>query len=507
MAFASTIPNLLAVGVDDANALSSPGGVPLSYSALRALLDDTTSALNARGIGAGDRVGIVLDNGPEMAATFLSVASAATAAPLNPNYRADEFEFYLTDLNAKLLIVAEGKDSPAVGVAKKLNVPIARLYAHPEKGAGTFTLAFEGQPASGSTPRRTMADDIALVLHTSGTTSRPKIVPLAHRNVCASAANIRATLALTPGDRNLVIMPLFHIHGLIAALLAPLSAGGEVCCSPGFNALKFFSWMAEVRPTWYTGVPTMHQAILLRAPGNAEVLRDHRLRFIRSSSSALPPTVITQLDSTFGVPVVEAYGMTEAAHQMASNPLPPRHRKPGTVGPSGGPEIRIVDTSGNTLPAGATGEIVIRGINVMSAYENNPKANADAFYGEWFRTGDQGVMDGDGYVSITGRLKEIINRGGEKISPREVDEIIMEHPAVHQCVTFGMPHEMLGEDVAAAIVLKQGAEATDKELRQFAATRLADFKVPRKILILSEIPVGATGKLQRIGLAQKLGLG
>jgi acyl-CoA synthetase (AMP-forming)/AMP-acid ligase II len=251
----------------------------------------------------------------------------------------------------------------------------------------------------------------------------------------------------------------------------------------------------------------MHQAILLRAPGNAEVLRDHRLRFIRSSSSALPPTVITQLETTFGVPVVEAYGMTEAAHQMASNPLPPRPRKPGTVGPSGGPEIRIVDTSGNSLPSGATGEIVIRGINVMSAYENNPKANADAFYGEWFRTGDQGVMDGDGYVSITGRLKEIINRGGEKISPREVDEIIMGHPAVHQCVTFAMPHDMLGEDVAAAIVLKQGAEATDKELRQFAAARLADFKVPRKILILSEIPVGATGKLQRIGLAQKLGLG
>jgi oxalate---CoA ligase len=507
MALESTIPNLLSAGADDANALSSPGGVPLSYSALRALVADTTSALNTRGIGAGDRVGIVLDNGPEMAATFLSVASAATAAPLNPSYRADEFEFYLTDLNAKLLIVGEGKDSPAVGVAKKLKVPIARLHAHPEKGAGTFTLVFEGQPASGSTPRQTSPDDIALVLHTSGTTSRPKIVPLAHRNVCASAANIRSTLALTPGDRNLVIMPLFHIHGLIAALLAPLSAGGEVCCSPGFNALKFFSWMAEVRPTWYTGVPTMHQAILLRAPGNAEVLRDHRLRFIRSSSSALPPTVITQLETTFGVPVVEAYGMTEAAHQMASNPLPPRPRKPGTVGPSGGPDIRIVDTGGNTLPAGATGEIVIRGINVMSAYENNPKANADAFYGEWFRTGDQGVMDGDGYVSITGRLKEIINRGGEKISPREVDEIIMEHPAVHQCVTFGMPHEMLGEDVAAAIVLKQGAEATDKELRQFAATRLADFKVPRKILILSEIPVGATGKLQRIGLAQKLGLG
>jgi acyl-CoA synthetase (AMP-forming)/AMP-acid ligase II len=216
--------------------------------------------------------------------------------------------------------------------------------------------------------------------------------------------------------------------------------------------------------------------------------------------------VIAQLERVFEVPVVEAYGMTEATHQMASNPLPPGTRKPGTVGPSGGPEIRVVDETGTTVPLGAPGEIVIRGPNVMREYENNPKANADAFYDGWFRTGDQGVMDEDGYVAITGRLKEIINRGGEKISPREVDEIIMEHPAVHQCVTFAMPHEMLGEEVAAAIVLKQGTEATDRELRDFASTRLAPFKVPRKILILTEIPVGATGKLQRIGLAQKLGL-
>ena len=502
----STIPELLSRGADDAPALNSPGGVPLSYAGLRALVSETTATLNSRGIGAGDRVGIVLDNGPEMAASFLTIGSAATAAPLNPSYRAEEFEFYLTDLNAKLLVVGRDKETPAVDVARKLGVPIARLHPHPEKGAGTFTLVFEGENAGNGSARQTTADDIALVLHTSGTTSRPKIVPLAHKNVCASAANIRGTLSLTADDRNLVIMPLFHIHGLIAALLAPLSAGGEVCCSPGFNALKFFSWVSDVKPTWYTGVPTMHQAIMLRAPGNAEVIQNHRLRFIRSSSSALPPTVIEQLESTFKVPVVEAYGMTEAAHQMASNPLPPRARKPGTVGPSGGPEIRIADTNGDTVPTGTPGEIVIRGINVMSAYENNPKANAEAFYGEWFRTGDQGVMDADGYVAITGRLKEIINRGGEKISPREVDEIIMEHPAVHQCVTFGMPHDMLGEDVAAAIVLKQGAEATDKELRQFAASRLADFKVPRKILILTEIPVGATGKLQRIGLAQKLGL-
>jgi oxalate---CoA ligase len=502
-----TIPDLLRTGADDATALSAPGGKPLTYKALRALVKETTQTLNARGIGAGDRVAIVLDNGPEMAAAFLTIASAATAAPLNPGYRADEFEFYLTDLRAKLLVVAKDKESAAIEVATKLGVPIARLVPHPEKGAGTFTLEFSDALPKGGKAKATTPDDIALVLHTSGTTSRPKIVPLAHKNIAASAKNIRESLALTDQDRNLVIMPLFHIHGLIAALSAPLSAGGEVCCSPGFNALRFFGWMDEVKPTWYTGVPTMHQAILLRAPGNADIVKNHRLRFVRSSSSSMPPTVIAQLEALYGIPVIEAYGMTEATHQMASNRLPPGKRKPGTVGPSAGPEIRIADPSGKTVPTGTPGEIVIRGPNVMMEYENNPAANADAFYGDWFRTGDQGTMDADGYVTITGRLKEIINRGGEKISPREIDEIMMEHPAVHQCVTFGMPHDMLGEEVAAAIVLKQGTQSSEKELREFAKVRVADFKVPKKILILDAIPVGATGKLQRIGLAQKLGLG
>ena len=503
---AGTISEILITGAGEAPALSAPGGTALTYGRLRALVAEIAASLASQGVGPNDRVGIVLDNGPEMAAAFLSIGSAATAAPLNPSYRAEEFEFYLTDLRAKLLVVAAGKDTPAIGVAQKLNIPIARLVARAESGAGTFTLKYESGAGAAQPVRAATPDDIALVLHTSGTTSRPKIVPLAHKNIFASAGNIRRTLALTSQDRGLVIMPLFHIHGLIAALSAPLSAGGEVCCTPGFNALKFFSWLDEVKPTWYTGVPTMHQAILLRAPGNQEVLKHHRLRFIRSSSSALPPTVIAELERVFGVPVVEAYGMTEATHQMASNPLK-GPRKPGTVGPSGGPEIRIVDQTGKDVPRGAPGEIVIKGPNVMTAYENNPKANADAFYDGWFRTGDQGVMDDDGYVAITGRLKEIINRGGEKISPREVDEIIMEHPAVHQCVTFAMPHDMLGEEVGAAIVLRQGAACTDKELRDFAAAKLAPFKVPKKILILDQIPVGATGKLQRIGLAQKLGLG
>ncbi len=332
-------------------------------------------------------------------------------------------------------------------------------------------------------------------------------MPLSHRNVCASANNIRRSCALTAGDRGLNIMPLFHIHGLIAAVLAPLSAGGSVYCTPGFNALKFFGWMDAARPTWYSAVPTMHQAILTRARQNATIIAAHPLRFIRSSSSALPVPVIAELEATFGAPVIEAYGMTEAAHQMASNPLPPAVRKPGTVGPAAGPAIAIMGEDGSLLGAGATGEIVIRGENVTADYENNPKASAEAFVHGWFRTGDQGTLDADGYVSITGRLKEIISRGGEKISPREIDEVLMAHPAVQQVVTFAIPHPKLGEEVGAVVVLREGMQVSEQELREFVATRVTDFKVPRKLLFREEIPKGATGKLQRIGLAQKLGLG
>jgi len=447
----------------------------------------------------------VLPNGAEMATSFLAVASAAVAAPLNPAYRADEFAFYLTDLEAKAVIVLAGDDTPARQVAEAHGIAIIELVPRSDGPAGTFDLRSTGAgpraPASDA-----QAEDVALVLHTSGTTSRPKIVPLRHANVCASARHIGVTLGLSPSDRCLNIMPLFHIHGLIAGLLASLGAGGSTYCTPGFNAMRFFGWMEEARPTWYTAVPTMHQLILTRASRNLATVRKTPLRFIRSSSSSLPPTVMAELESAFGAPVIESYGMTEAAHQMTSNPLPPRARKPGTVGVAAGPEVAVMDEAGALLAPGVTGEVVIRGPNVTAGYQNNPEANATAYHDGWFRTGDQGVMDAEGYLTITGRLKEIINRGGEKISPREVDEVLLEHPAVAQAVTFAVPHERLGEEVAAAVVLRDGETTSDRDLRKFVAERLADFKTPRQIVILDEIPKGATGKVQRIGLAEKLGL-
>ena len=377
----------------------------------------------------------------------------------------------------------------------------------PGRGAGAFTLyPVSAAPETTGTGGFAQAGDVALLLHTSGTTSRPKLVPLTQRNVVASAQSIRATLGLVAEDRGLNIMPLFHIHGLMAGLLAPLAAGSQVFCTPGFNALKFFGWMNEARPTWYTAVPTMHQTILARASQNRDVIGANPLRFVRSSSSSMPPQVIAELEATFHAPLIEAYGMTEASHQMASNPLPPGKRIPGTVGLAAGPEVAIMNEQGDLLPPGQTGEIVIRGENVTPGYEKNPGANAEAFNNGWFRTGDQGIMSAEGYITITGRLKEIIIRGGEKISPREVDEVLMDHPAILQVVTFAFPHDRLGEDVAAAIVLRDGASLTEKEVHEFAARRLADFKVPRKVRFVTEIPKGATGKLQRIGLAAKLGL-
>jgi len=505
---ANTIAELLSCGAPEAPALGAPeGAAPLRYRDLEALARRTAGVLNGFGIGRGDRVAIVLPNGPEMASAFVCIGACAATAPLNPAYRADEYEFYLNDLGAKAIVLEAGVDSAARQVARRLSVPVLELHPEAEKGAGSFSLSCEAA-ARGAAGAGGFAapGDVALVLHTSGTTSRPKMVPLLQGNVTATAWHIVESIALTRTDVCLNIMPLFHIHGLMAAVLASLAAGAQVSCSPGFNALRFFAWIDEVRPTWYTAVPTMHQAILARADRNAEIVARSRLRLIRSSSASLPPQVMAELERVFHTVVIEAYGMTEAAHQMASNPLPPRARKPGSVGVAAGPEVGVMDDAGNLLPPGATGEVVIRGPNVTPGYLANPEANARAFSGGWFRTGDQGVLDAEGYLRLTGRLKEIINRGGEKISPLEVDTVLMDHPAVQQVVTFAMPHDKLGEDVAAAVVLREGQNATERDLREFAALRLTDFKVPRRILILSEIPKGPTGKMQRIGLAAKLGL-
>jgi acyl-CoA synthetase (AMP-forming)/AMP-acid ligase II/thioesterase domain-containing protein len=439
--------------------------------------------------------------GPEAATAFLAIAAAATCAPLNPSYRAAELDFYLRDLGARAVVVDAALDTPARDVAGAIGIEVHELSVESHERAGVFALVGL-EPATGIDPPP--GDAEALLLHTSGTTARPKIVPLMHRHLLVSARNVATTLELGSRDRCLNVMPLFHIHGLVAGVLASLWSGGSVACAPGFHQVRYFEWLTELEPTWTTAVPTMHQAILERVRRDPSVLGDHTLRFLRSSSSALPVPVLEGLEAAFGVPVIEAYGMTEAAHQMSSNPLPPGLRKPGSVGLPTGIEVTVLDEAGGRLPPDVVGEVAVRGESVFGGYEANPEANSAAFVDGWFRTGDQGRLDEDGYLFLHGRLKELINRAGEKIAPLEVDEVLLRHPAVEQAVTFGVPHERLGEEVAAAVVPRAGAVVDAADIQDFVAQVVAPFKVPRRILVVDEIPKAATGKVQRVSLAERL---
>ncbi|MCO5101797.1 MAG: AMP-binding protein [Burkholderiaceae bacterium] len=527
----STIAGLFAATAVEhagATALLAPDRTPLSYAGLHRQLLRTAATLGEAGLDHGARIAVSVPNGPEAAAATIAVAAYATCAPLNPAYQAAEFRFYLEDARASAVVVRRGERGPIRTVAAELGLAVFELCCDEKAPAGTFELllsetgrhtgpagadrgagaglgrdAGAGAGSSRGADRPT-DDDVALILHTSGTTARPKIVPLSQANLVASARNIAAHLALAPSDRALNVMPLFHIHGLVGSLLATLSAGGSVVCTPGFDEACFFEWIAEFDPSWYSAVPTIHQAIV--ASGSAYRRRTplHRFRFARSSSSALSPTTLHDLEALLDAPVVEAYGMTEASHQMTSNPLPPGIRKAGSVGVPAGVAVAILDDSGRELARGLTGEIAIRGPGVTTGYESNPEANAKAFTRGWFRTGDQGRLDDDGYLYIAGRIKEIVNRGGEKIAPREVDEALLGHPDVAQAAAFAVPHPSLGEDLAAVVVPRKGCSPREGELREFLLGRLAGFKVPSQIVFVDAIPKGPTGKVQRTTLHAKL---
>ena len=496
-----TIRNMINQQNDDLIFLTSEKNEKLSYGEFKIFNEKISRQLAATNIINSDRAAIVLPNGPLMASSFLSISSYMSAAPLNPSYKQEEFEFYLDDLKPKFLLVEPNSKSLAVIAAKNLNIPVFEMKISDNQPLGTFEL-FDKE-----TDYKNPNDyDEALVLHTSGTTSRPKIVPLSNLNIFTSAVNISKSLKLTADDHCLNIMPLFHIHGLIAVLSASAKVGASVCASNGFNALKFLDLAETQNITWYSGVPTMHQAILLRAQKNSDKAKKLNLRFIRSSSASLPPAIFEQLNDIFEKHVIEAYGMTEATHQMTSNPLPPAIQKPGLVGMPAGPEICIMNDKNEKLPEGEIGEICIKGDNVTNGYENNPEANKQSFVNDWFRTGDEGFFDEDGYLKISGRLKEIINKGGEKISPLEVDNILMDFPPIDQALCFGYKDKMLGEDIAVAIKLKENKSCTEDDIKSYANEKLAKFKIPKKIFIVEDIPKGATGKLQRIGLAKKFGL-
>jgi oxalate---CoA ligase len=471
-----------------------PDGPEVSYEQLQNQIEAVTAALREGGVQTGEPIAIVLPNNLEFLVAFLGTTWArAIAAPLNPGYKVEEFRFYMEDAGAKAVIVARG-DHPARDAGRQLQIPIWECGLDEQQRVFVrLTTHHSPLTTHHSPPTTPTPDDVALFLHTSGTTSRPKGVPLTHGNLMASIANIAATYQLTQRDRSLIVMPLFHVHGLIGATLSTLHTGGAVVIPAKFSAGAFWQTAARYGVTWYSAVPTIHQILLGRA--DQDNAPRGGLRFIRSCSSALAPAVFHQLEDRFGAPVLEAYGMTEAAHQMASNPLPPRARKPGCVGKGTGVGIAILDEQGQVLPAGKQGEVSIRGNNVMHGYLNNPQANASSFCNGYFRTGDQGVLDENGYLMLTGRLKELINRGGEKISPLEVDAVLLEHPAVAEAVSFAAPDAKFGEEVHAAVVLK--TQATPAEIQAFCSERLADFKVPKVIHIAKEVPRTATGKIQR----------
>lgn len=489
-------------GTPDQPALRAPNYPTLTYAQLIQSVTDLVAQLHSFGLGRGDRIALAMGNGSPIVQCFFAAAMCGTAAPLNPKYSTEEFAFYFEDTHARALITLPD-EIPAAHAAALPTMQILHALPQPDGTVQLVRMRGDLPPCSAEL---VTAEDVAMVLHTSGTTSRPKRVPIRQRNMVASAQNIARTYHLSPSDVALCVMPLFHIHGLIGSMLATLASGGTLVVPNGFSALEFWQWMREFQPTWYSAVPTMHQMLLQRAARNRETIAAHPFRFIRSSSAPLPPVVLEQIEAHFGAPVLESYGMTEATHQMASNPLPPAPRKAGAVGFGFGVEIGIMDEGGTLLPQGAIGEVVVRGPNVIDGYEQNPTANATAFVDGWFRTGDQGRIDADGYLTLTGRIKELINRGGEKISPLEIDDVLLRHPAVEQAVAFAVPHAMLGEDVHAAVVLRADHTATAQELREHCGATLAPFKVPRTIHILAEIPRGATGKLQRLAMATLLGL-
>jgi acyl-CoA synthetase (AMP-forming)/AMP-acid ligase II/acyl carrier protein len=493
-------------GLDlSSTALLSIDGGELNYRKLHEQVSYTVSSLNAIGLKPTDRIAIVLPNGPIMATALLSVASGFACAPLNPALREDELEQQLSDIQAKCVVVQSGEGGAAVAVAAKNGVEVLELVPKALE-AGAYDIRGVGRE-EGKGPTWTKGDDVALMMHTSGTTAKPKLVGLTNSVVAHSVTVIRERLGLTPADCSINLLPLFHVHGQ-TMVLTSLLAGGSVVCAPGFDASRFLAWLAKFRPTWYSAVPTMHRAILDLCQDGGSTIPKGRLRFIRSASSALPVQLILDMERVFGVPVIEAYGMTEASHGIASNLLPPGKRKPGSVGlPYRGEEIAIGGGGEEPLGPQETGEILIRGNNVIESYLENPEANTKSFTKGWLKTGDLGYLDDEGYLYIVGRVKDIINRGGEKVSPREVEEAILAIGAVSQAIVFPVPHPTLGEDVAAAVVLKGGQSIHEDSMRMELARVLARHKVPQRIFIVGEIPKSPVGKPQRWEMAKKLGIG
>jgi len=468
------------------------------------------------GLSRGATIALVSDNSVEFVVGLLAVASSgARVAPLSPALTLSELSTRLSELSANAVLAPKHLASK-LGLADATAGNPARWVLSIESSGDVHEVRIanrKGQSSASSVAAETSGpidgEDVALLMFTAGTTSAPKLVPLTHSNVVASIRGIVSTYDLSPPDATLIVMPLFHGHGLVAGLLATLASGGSAYLpsTGAFSAHLFWADVVRLGVTWYTAVPTIHRILLNRAsqeyPSSGVALR-----FIRSCSAPLDEELATATSATFRAPVISAYGMTEASHQVSSNPLPVDGlNKPSSVGLPTGGEIRIVGDDRKDVASGGVGEIWIRGATVTAGYLNNPEANSAGFVDGWFRSGDLGSRDADGYLSVRGRLKEIINRGGEKISPGDIEAVLLSNPKVLEAASFGESDAIYGEDVQAAVILRRGVEATEGELRDYCGTKLSAFEVPERIYIVADFPRTAKGSTDRRALALQFAAG
>ena len=465
----------------------------VSFGEAARLAGDVAAILRQHGAGAGDRVVVQLSNGLAAASTLLAIMGHGTVAvPLNPRLTRDELQQAL-ELSAATILICEAgaRDTTAdhVGDAWQIVHESASsaivLFARMERGP--LRPPLHDRPSS--------VDDPALILFTSGTTGTPKGVVLTHRNLLTNAAFVRDAHHLNSGDTALCVLPFFHINGFEVTLLTPLLTGQAVVVPSRFDAARFWAWVQEYRVTWFSAVPTI-LSLLLSGEDVPESARA-TLRFARSASAPLPVSVLHAFESRFGVPVIETYGISEAACQVTANPLPPAQRKSGSAGRPVGTELRIVDDRGTSLPGGTIGEVIITGDNVFGGYLDNPVADREALRRGWFHTGDLGYLDDEGFLFLTGRRKELINRAGEKIAPREVEEVIHHLPEVENVGVVGVPHSLYGEEVAAFITLRAGRILTPERVTSHCKEHLIGFKVPKEVFFINELPKGPSGKIQR----------
>jgi len=462
----------------------------LSYSELREAAGRVTSLLSSLGVAPGDRVGIMLPNVPAFPMAFYgTLAAGAVVVPMNPLLKSREVSFYLGNSGAKVLFAwyaaaGEAAKGAAAAGAKLVTVDEPDMNS---LLASLFALHTWADRAD---------DDDAVILYTSGTTGQPKGAELTHANLTRNAQITAETLLnATPGDVVMGCLPLFHVFGLTCGLNATVVGGATLTLLPRFDATQALHIIARDQVTIFEGVPTMY-AGMLHSPAAADA-DTSSLRLCISGGAAMPVEILHAFEKTFGCIILEGYGLSETS-PVASFNHPDAERKPGSIGtPVAGVEMRAVDTNGADVPPGEVGEIAIRGHNVMKGYWDKPEATAEAIPDGWFRTGDLARVDGDGYFFIVDRKKEMIIRGGYNVYPREIEEVLYEHPAVAEAAVVGIPHDSLGEEVGAAVALKPGATATPEELQAYVKERVAAYKYPRHVWLEDELPKGPTGKILR----------